>query len=120
MNNKELAAAIRKGAAIRPQCMSGVFFDGVGSCALGAAHEAVFGVPLVQGVAGDYARLEREFPCLKEGNLALKIVTMNDDGWCREAIADWLDKLEPETKPADKQSFDSFMATVMQPVAVTV
>lgn len=114
MKPRELAAAIRKGAAMRPQGFgpgSGRMHKG-DSCAPQAAAEAVTGQRLMY-VGECCAALG-----IKE-TLAHEIWTKNDvDRMTREQIANWLDTLEPETKPADKQSFDAFMATVMQPVDV--
>jgi len=111
MSPRELAAAIRKGAAMRPQGFgpgSGRRGDGT-SCALQAGAEAVTGRLLVY-------TLECAEALGIDHRLACEIFSKNDsDEMTREAIADWLDTLEPETKPADKQTYEKFMATVLAP-----
>ena len=50
-------------------------------------------------------------------NLCILIAEMHlEQKISRLAIADWLDTLEPETKPANKQTFEQFMATAMMPI----
>lgn len=121
MTPRELAAAIRKGAMLVVE--NNMTHCG---CALGTAFWGVYGHSVL-----------RENPPLRdmkwlhfladklglEFSFADEIEKKHLSGISRLAIADWLDTLEPETKPADqpadKQSFDAFMATVMKPVPVT-
>lgn len=120
MTPRELAAAIRKGAAMRPQGKYNYFADGK-SCAIGAALEAV-GVPYQDTSGPLYSnQILGFFPNDKlqiTDTLWTGVMDKNDSGMTREDIADWLDTLEPETKPADKQTFDAFMKAVMLPVDV--
>lgn len=89
----KLSDAIRIGSALRPQC-TGAMFKGGGSCALGAAYEALFGYPGDEPES-DVGRLYR----IKERVLVpfdafSGIGTYrNDNGWTREAVADWLEAL---------------------------
>ena len=82
-----LAEAIRRGAAIRPQCFGVVFSDGK-SCALGAAYE---------GLGGDYEipgtlNMHIYSTVWPTGFDFSKITVLNDQHyWTREAIADRLD-----------------------------
>ena len=87
---KKLSQAIRLGATFRPQC-TGEFSDSVGTCALGAAMEAVGLEPKMCY----YKELRRRFPVLGNSywsfTLAGKITRLNDNGQTREQIADWLE-----------------------------
>jgi hypothetical protein len=111
-DEQELATAIRLGAARRPQQSFGQYFEGTrSSCALGAAYEGMYRLP----VAADALRprsLERLFDCLEntirrcpEGcrktlPLAAIIVHLNDDHhWGREQIAAWLSGTEASPAP---------------------
>ncbi len=91
---KKLSDAIRLGATFRPQCFSEFFAEG-GSCALGAAKEAV-------GAIHPFCLSER-FPALAYNvehpvtasrfkcDLYHTITNLNDVfGWTRERIADWV------------------------------
>lgn len=95
----KLSEAIRKGAKLRPQCTTGRFFGNIGTCALGAAVEAVTGHPHhTDGTALAVLHKEWKFlnPRKKGDGIALssigqKIVQMNDnEHMTREQIADWL------------------------------
>lgn len=83
----KLSEAIRIGATKRPQC-KGHFFDGVGTCALGAAAEARGWKPKLNSVFGvsPYTFLPES-----KGTLGGTISVMNDCGESRERIADWLE-----------------------------
>lgn len=90
----KLSQAIRIGARLRPQCRRYFFADG-GSCAWGAAYEAVTG----RITGHDFPRVFIEdivkfFPQFAESRMAeLRsiIADMNDHGESREQIADWLE-----------------------------
>jgi hypothetical protein len=110
----ELAEAMRKGAALRPQCYS-TFFTRIivtpgqhrivgESCALGAVYEGATGTtPRIR-----FEDVEKLFPGLfdtfvkcpacpddaEPDYLINAIVDLNDThNWKRMAIADWLDTL---------------------------
>lgn len=92
----KLSEAIRVGARLRPQCRAS-FFNGFGSCALGAAMEALLNRPTDRDA--DYVWLCDHFPELKKQirthrawELGCEIVERNDGvGYTREQIADWLE-----------------------------
>lgn len=98
----ELAEAIRRGCALRPNQVRGVLLLGPGgACALGAALAAL---GRDKDVAPSYRTLEGEFPQMDrrvihpvtghDMNLTVAITTLNDDhDWTREGIADWLDTI---------------------------
>ena len=104
---KELAAAIRAGAARRPDQAFGDYFVGQrASCALGAAYEGIY--RLAQDMDGRHPTrdLTIYFDCL-EGSmrscpiegckkrllLSAMIVHLNDHhAWSREQIATWLEE----------------------------
>jgi hypothetical protein len=106
-----LAKAILDGAHVRPEQAFGEYYQGRrASCALGAAYEGIYHLPLdATGIRPKH--LERLFDCLEytlrscpEGckkRLALgaMILHLNDDHhWTREAIATWV--APPEEPPA--------------------
>lgn len=95
----KLSEAIRLGATLRPQ-VRGVTRNARGSCALGAALEAI-------GVDGTYTDVLDHFPISRryvacpvdyvEHVLVGVIRMLNDDhGWSRERIADWVETFEQE------------------------
>jgi hypothetical protein len=91
----KLSAAIRIGAKLRPQC-TGTFFDGFGSCALGAIMEGSGLVKAERKLSLLPTRVWTAFPELFWGpgdftELAKKIYERNDSGHSRESIADWLE-----------------------------
>ena len=110
VDERELAKAIRLGAARRPQCFGSYFDERGGSCALGAAYDGMYELPRQAREPGEIVprHLERLFTCLEdvvkrcpekaEGAACRKrlplgamIVHLNDDhGWTREQIAEWL------------------------------
>lgn len=109
-----LAKAILDGAHVRPEQAFGEYYQGRrASCALGAAYEGIYHLPLdATGIRPKH--LERLFDCLEytlrscpEGckkRLALgaMILHLNDDHhWTREAIATWV--APPEEPPAAPQ-----------------
>jgi hypothetical protein len=107
----DLAEAMRKGAALRPQCFGSYFMfedrDGkmtpIESCALGAAYEGETGE-----VNGNLTLEEmlRVFPdiagkgcmcssCGESHTVCTMVVHLNDTHkWTREQIASWLDGLQ--------------------------
>jgi len=110
----ELAEAILSGAAHRPEQAFGEYFLGrLASCALGAAYEGMYHLPL-EATGIRPKNLERLFDCLentlrscpvgckKRLALGAMILHLNDDHhWTREAIAQWVapPPALPETKP---------------------
>ena len=106
----ELAEAILNGAAVRPDQAFGHYFEGRrASCALGAAYEGMYRLPM-DATCIRPKHLERLFDCLEytlrrcpEGckkRLALgaMILHLNDDHhWPRERIAQWV---APEPEPS--------------------
>jgi hypothetical protein len=117
VDQRELAKAIRLGAARRPQCFGSYFDERGGSCALGAAYDGMYEMPREAREPGEVVprNLERLFHCLEdvvkqcpekaeaaEANcrkrlpLGAMIVHLNDDhGWTREHIAEWLSNGAP-------------------------
>ena len=101
-----LSDAIRLGSMLRPQAF-GEFFNGGGSCALGAASEAA-GLRLT--TSGPYADLADVFPILNSQSdcvchvcqshcieLGFVVTHLNDDHrWTRQQIADWVATVEPQ------------------------
>jgi hypothetical protein len=99
----KVSQAIRIGSCFRPQAVGEPFIDG-GSCAIGAAYEALGG-PMTDeiksdtGPAWEYVakKLGLEvWMCIpdEEGKLrelCEHIFSKNDDGWTREQVADWLE-----------------------------
>ena len=101
----KLSEAIRLGAMLRPQ-YQGAYFGGGGSCALGAALEAIGRLAyneVLQGCSGDL-----EFPIIAVSagcpictfdvhRLGCTVTHLNDEhGWTREAIADWVATIEAQ------------------------
>ena len=108
----DLAEAILHGAAVRPDQAFGQYFEGRrASCALGAAYEGMYRLPMdATGIRPKH--LERLFDCLEytlrrcpEGckkrlSLGAMILHLNDDHqWPRERIALWVAP-PPEPPPA--------------------
>ena len=109
-----LAMAILDGAHVRPEQAFGEYYQGRrASCALGAAYEGIYHLPLdATGIRPKH--LERLFDCLeytlrscpvgckKRLALGAMILHLNDDHhWTREAIAAWVaPPPEPEATPA--------------------
>jgi hypothetical protein len=119
-----LSEAMRLGALLHPQCFGDFHVQG-GSCALGAACDAV-GLATGRESFDAYAaltfasRLASAFPvlarrdvrCPVTGQLVADvgtiIIRLNDlEHWTREQIADWVETLEPaETPDAADHSSD--------------
>ena len=107
-DEQDLAQAILLGAKRRPQQAFGDYFEGQrSSCALGAAYEGIYRLPVENGSLRP-RHLERLFDCLEntirscpEGckkriPLGAMIVHLNDDHhWTREQIAAWVGGTEP-------------------------
>jgi len=104
---KELAAAIRAGAARRPEQAFGDYFVGrSASCALGAAYEGMYRLASDMDGQRPTSDLTAYFDCLEgtmwncplEGCkkrllLSAMIVHLNDHhAWSREQIASWLEE----------------------------
>jgi len=88
----KLSQAIRLGATFRPQCKKAFFgkVNGqIGSCAFGAAHEALTGEAKVPRGRMASKIMER-FGVSNE--IGEAIVNRNDAGETREQIADWLEE----------------------------
>ena len=108
----ELAEAILTGVKRRPTQSFGSYFGpNGGSCALGAAYEGVYLLP-VDAHDAMPRRLDRFFECLenvsrrcpagckKQIPIGAMIVHLNDDHeWTREQVAAWL-RGDPVTTPA--------------------
>lgn len=98
MGYLRLSEAIRIGSKLRHQCTGEMFKHG-GSCAIGAAYEAVFGHPgesaNMFGASEQSALMERLWkviPIPSDLNPIEDIgMDRNDNGWSRERIADWLE-----------------------------
>lgn len=102
-----LSEAIRIGAKLRPQTTAGEYIEPHGgSCALGAAYEAIAdGDDVLEDVCDD--ELEEAFPILRDSEPSVAcpscantvhmspmglIVHLNDTHkWTREQIADWVE-----------------------------
>lgn len=96
--------AIREGSKLRPQAF-GDWFDGNGTCALGAAADAMLGVDHKDGIDLNefwpyISTADATCPacpsCGVHAHLAAVVMLLNDSHkWTREAIADWIE-LEEE------------------------
>lgn len=91
---RTFSQAIRLGASFRPQAF-GIMFDADGgSCAIGAAYEAVTGIGGFEqnGRATEiYKELEKRFPGSER--IGHSIVIFNDGTkFTREQIADWVEE----------------------------
>jgi len=98
----KLSEAIRAGAALAPQ-VKGVFSLDGGTCALGAAYQAIHGEPpLLKMTVPDLTRylgvdMFQRVDCPVSHyskHLFDAVIDLNDDfNWSRERIADWLETL---------------------------
>lgn len=86
----KLSAAIRIGAKIRPQCYGRYFKDG-GSCALGAAYEAMTGKNFENSWSGAKQIDAEIWMTIQFGHSVGGIGLQNDNGKTREQIADMLE-----------------------------
>lgn len=114
MTKLTLSAAIREGAKKRPMAQGSYFtynnYECIGSCALGAAYEALTGTAVVEGqLASDEQILntigfytetdmyrwveESDGGPLAENHELWRVISILNDftGWTREQIADWLE-----------------------------
>jgi len=103
-DERELAQFIRAGSERRPEQAFGDYYRGDrASCALGAAYEAMYRLPLDADGKRPTRDLDWFFDCLdtvkpcpvdgcrKRIYLAALLVHLNDDHrWDREAIASWV------------------------------
>lgn len=85
----KLSEAIRIGARLRPQCVGEYFMDGR-SCAYGAAWEAMGRLPYEKMPAA-VTQVCEELGFYVPLDVAVKVYSLNDSGWTRERIADWLE-----------------------------
>lgn len=91
----KLSEAIRIGAKIRPQC-TGKFYANGGSCAIGAALEAIGMKGEVEkyrrenGPTDPYHIFDKAFPYASALDLE---IGMKSDNGTREKVADWLQSL---------------------------
>jgi hypothetical protein len=113
-----MSDAMRRGAAKRPQAFGTVVDPATGgTCAWGAAMDGVDRLQFVNGVyiaSGEQVRrrygwqiVERMATCpacnRRQSNVGEIIVHLNDQHrWTREAIADWLDVIDPPPAPVEK------------------
>ncbi|HXJ11752.1 MAG TPA: hypothetical protein VNH19_05710 [Candidatus Limnocylindrales bacterium] len=106
----KLSEAIRLGAMLRPQGFHNYFYhDGSGSCALGSAAEAagLFNADNFEEHVNKSQTLTSAFPLLpqfvphphsafrgRRMSLDTIVPCLNDNGWTRERIADWVQTIE--------------------------
>jgi len=129
----KLSEAIRLGAMLKPQAREDLIqetFDAstgklvVATCALGAALDAVGLIPengwrdccynVLVTELWPILRSTAEEPCIPLWN---KITRLNDDeGWSREAIADYVEKLENVQELRQKALAEAFEPTPVTPV----
>lgn len=103
-----LSEAMRLGAMLRPQAY-GAFTDGVGTCAFGAANEAL-GLDVNDSNGYEFeALISHKAKCPVVGCgcrrriVATVVHHLNDEHyWTREQIADWVESIEraQEQQPA--------------------
>jgi len=110
----KLSEAIRLGAMLQPQ-QRGEMFGTSGTCALGAAAEAI-GRLSDWGRSHSYNEWRLQWPLLTQAvsgpagvsiddpRLLKKITRLNDGyGWTREQIADWVETIEQaQPQPASE------------------
>lgn len=96
---RKLSEWIREGAKLRPQCITGDFYQRdeedyeviIGSCAFGAAFEAAVGMVDEFDVNEWYHMMEPRTERLPDNLTFDRMTMLNDDGTTREDIADWLE-----------------------------
>lgn len=118
MDNHELAAAIRRGAAMTPWCRNGQYYDHGATCAIGAAAVGLGAVTAIE--INNLASKISEEVSIQRFNCKYKIllINANDSGlMTREQIADALDALDT-TKPKDAQTFDAFLKATLVPMEI--
>lgn len=101
----KLSEAIRLGSMLRPQAF-GAMYENNGSCAYGAAYEAI-GARFTSKPAIDiWPWLANTLTCPCCGiseQYGASVISdhLNDDHkWPRERIADWVATIEPEESPS--------------------
>jgi hypothetical protein len=105
----KLSEAIRLGAMLHPQCygMSMRFATGsdrvIATCALGAAEAAGYS----WGLEGNRQMVRCPLDAAVSMSLSAMIAHLNDVHlWTREAIADWVETVEPaEPAPAERRRY---------------
>ncbi len=112
----KLSEAIRLGAMLKPQFKGGST-DGDRTCALAAAADAL-GISYYN--IAPYNALEYLYPALlvdtinpmsgRKRPLEECIWTLNDCGWTRESIADWLENIEAQQEPQPQTEFATLEA----------
>ena len=85
----KLSGLIRLGCRLHPQSQ-GAYFDGKGTCAIGAAFAASHGYASGDADAMDYA-LGWRGQLHERGLYLTDIYHLNDTGSTREQIAEWLE-----------------------------
>jgi hypothetical protein len=122
-----LSEAIRLGSMMKPQTF-GIFYDGIGTCANGAARDAC-------GALESFASLETYFPIAASiakqcpicgersdscaDNLGGLIAHINDDHrWTRERIADWVETVEASAATTTEEHTGEDSACVATAVTV--
>ena len=112
----KLSEAIRLGAMLKPQGF-GMLFDGARTCAMGAAHEAIFGEMSEFDIDDSCSEVYALFDTLLSQRMACPtcgyayrrtyrvIHHLNDKHkWNREQIADWVATIEAQQEsPAIEQ-----------------
>ena|SRR3990167_9521223 len=110
MQTMRLSEAIRLGAMLKPQgggCES--IRSITHSCALGAALDAVGVEMRYRSGNGAYERVVELWPWLDRITATPRgpvraltaIYEMNDDGWTREAIADWVATIDAQQEQVE-------------------
>lgn len=114
-----LSEAIRLGAMLRPQGKGDLFGANGTSCALGAAMEAI-GLRPIEGAmdldcsSDEFEEMYHQWPILLDEpdspiehpygkKLAETIPVLNDAGWTRERIADWVATVEDAQEAQDQK-----------------
>lgn len=117
--------AIRLGAMLRPQCFNAMYKNN-GSCALGAAREAVgasnaasFVTCIVWPWTGTLHNCpvgcdaNQIYPGANKSCVTTIVVHLNDvHHWTRERIADWVESIEPDAA-ADVETIDTALALAL-------
>jgi hypothetical protein len=109
-----LSQAIRLGSMLKPQVF-GILRNRWGTCALGAAREAV-GVRTRASVKLPWGWIEQESECpscADEMSVDWIITHLNDNHrWTRERIADWVATVEPKQESTTLPSFQPEQVSV--------
>lgn len=88
---RPLSELIREGAKMHPQASSAYYIDGK-TCALGAAAMAagVMEIVPLSYSQHTWGHIDDQFAAISAMEIGKTIIELNDDGWTRERIADWL------------------------------